>query len=259
MNRQSPAVATPGAFREYAPWYDAFNLGKDYAAEAEYVLERTGTWMPSPQSWLDIGCGTGNHLRFLHSRGIRVEGLDISPSMIERARLAHPEIAFHVGSVQGFRLPGARDVISMLFHVMSYQTTDRAIRDALGNVSGHLAPRGVLVFDFWHTDAVLRDPPGTRVREARVGDRRLFRISRPTEDRNLSRVDVHFEFRWDSPEGPLAHQETHALRHFTARELEAFLADAGMSVLTCEGWMQRRPLGPDDWYGLICARSTRRS
>jgi SAM-dependent methyltransferase len=250
------APAKASTFDRYATWYDAFNAGKDYASESQYLLNRVRTAVPSPQTWLDIGCGTGHHLALLQAAGISVVGVDASPSMIAQARVAHPSIEFHVGSAQAFDLGRNRDVVSMLFHVMSYQTSDDMIRGALERISAHLAPQGVLLFDFWHTDAVLRDPPGVRVRDAQVGGRRLVRIAHPTEDRKRHRIDIRYEFRWDSLEGPLVHEESHAMRHFTLQELNTFLAEAGLSVLACEAWMQDRALSQDDWYGLMWARRT---
>jgi SAM-dependent methyltransferase len=242
-----------GAFEGAADWYDLFNKEKDYGAEVAYLLEKIRRWQREPRTWLDIGCGTGRHLASLASRGIAVDGVDRSPAMIQRARAAHPEISFHVGTAQGFSLPRPYDAVSMLFHVLNYQTSDAMVREALRNVAGHLATNGVFVFDFWHTDAVLAEPPVSRAREARVGERTLVRISHPSEDRVRDRIEVRFEFRWDSPSGPVAHEETHSLRHFSRAGISRFLDEAGMRVLLCEGWMRDRPLAATDWYGLVCA------
>lgn len=243
-------------FGRYAGWYDAFNQGKDYAAEVDYLLRRVERFSAPPRRWLDIGCGTGHHLAHLQARGLSVEGVDASAAMIARARQAHPQIPFHVGTVQDFRLDPGRDVISLLFHVMSYQLTDVSLRNALSTVAAHLDPEGVLVFDFWHAEALRRDPPRRRVRETRIEGRPLFRISDPRDhdDGDDGSTAVHFEFRWDSPDGPLAHRETHVLRARTQGEMETFLRAAGFAVVGCEGWMTGEPLAPDDWYGLIYAR-----
>ena len=173
--------------------------------------------------------------------------------MIQQARAFNPNISFRVGRAQDLDVPGRRDVISMLFHVINYQTTDDMVREAMEAVARHLSDAGVFVFDFWHTDAVLREPPVSRVRRTEVGGRPLFRISHPSENRSLHRVEVRFEFRWDSMSGELANEETHSLRHFGGPELEGFLEKAGMRALLCEGWMSHRPLAATDWHGLICA------
>lgn len=241
------------AFDRYADWYDVFYAGKDYEAESEYVLAKIRRFCETPRRWLDIGCGTGRHLAYLHSLGLDVEGVDVSQAMITRARLLHRGIPFHVGGAQDFRLPGDRDVVSMLFHVMSYQTSDAMVREAMMAVERCLSARGVFAFDFWNSDAVLRDPPGRRLRQIQIDGRSLLRLSTPVMRPDRNGIDVRYEFRWDSPIGTLEHEEVHALRHFTGGELERFLQEAGMRLLTSEGWMRDRALSSDDWYGFICA------
>jgi SAM-dependent methyltransferase len=243
----------PDAFGQYARWYDAFNAGKNYGAEIQYLLDRIQDVSSPPRRWLDVGCGTGGHASQIRSRGIAVEGLDHSSAMIECARRTHPHIAFHVGSAQDFTLEGDRDVISMLFHVMNYQHSDVMIQGAMHAVRAHLAPAGLFVFDFWNSDAVALDPPGPRVREAVVDSRSLFRLSEPVVHPERRLVEVRYQFRWDSQQGPLVHEELHVLRHFTERELKTFLESAGMTVLKCNAWMTDRPLSERDWYGFMCA------
>jgi SAM-dependent methyltransferase len=174
--------------------------------------------------------------------------------MIARARSAYPQIRFQVGSAEELNVEGNRDVISMLFHVMSYHVSDAAIDAALQRIGPRLSSSGVFVFDFWHSGGVTRDPPGFRVRETRVDGRPLFRVTTPTEDRAQHLIAVQYDFRWDSTDGPLVHTETHTMRHFTARELTVFLAAAGMEPIRCEGWMSGSGLSELDWYGCMYAR-----
>lgn len=51
-----------------------------------YVLEEVPPAKNSEARALDLGCGTGPFLRGLSARGYRVTGLDVAPSMLERAR-----------------------------------------------------------------------------------------------------------------------------------------------------------------------------
>jgi SAM-dependent methyltransferase len=241
-------------FERYADWYDAFNRGKDYAAEIQYVLKHVEALAGRPRRWLDVGCGTGHHLGHLYAAGIDVEGVDQSSTMIERARRAHPQIRFHIASAQTFALAGDRDVVSMLFHVMSYQDSDEKVRSAFERVRAHLAPHGVFVFDFWHSDGVAADPPAVRVRETIVDGRSLFRLANPLEHRERRLIEIQYQFRLDAPDGPLAHEEVHVMRHFTEGELEACLRTAGMDIVRSDGWMTGRRLSTSDWYGFVCAR-----
>ncbi|HUT91452.1 MAG TPA: class I SAM-dependent methyltransferase [Thermoguttaceae bacterium] len=56
-------------------------------------------------SVVDVACGTGRHAAMFHSWGLRVEGADISPSMIDRARTRFGEPPGLSWAVRGFDEP----------------------------------------------------------------------------------------------------------------------------------------------------------
>jgi SAM-dependent methyltransferase len=244
----------PEAFSQYAKWYNAFNTQKDYSAEIAYLVEAFSRYRSRPATWLDIGCGSGKHVATLAEAGIAAEGVDISVDMLAMARHAYPEMAFHLGSAESFQLNQRFDAISMLFHVASYLTDDGAVEKAMANVAAHLAPDGLFMFDFWHTDGVGREPPAARIREAVVDGQRLFRFTHVQQDAARDIVNIRFEFRRDSPAGPVLHEEHHAMRHFSRAYLQSVLARAGFEIVLCEGWMTGQALKPQDWYGVIFAR-----
>ena len=74
----------------YADIYDYLvfnNLKNDF--EVGQIINKS---TPSTQSKiLDIGCGTGHHVNSLSSKGLDVIGIDISPSMIKKARENYPD------------------------------------------------------------------------------------------------------------------------------------------------------------------------
>jgi SAM-dependent methyltransferase len=53
----------------------------------------------------DMGCGPGHVARYLQRLGAKVFGLDISPSMVERARRLNPGIQFQVGDMLALVCP----------------------------------------------------------------------------------------------------------------------------------------------------------
>lgn len=60
----------------------------------------------------DLGCGTGTLSRLLVDEGYVVDGLDISPEMVRRARAKVPEADFQVGDAAEPGLaPAAYDVV----------------------------------------------------------------------------------------------------------------------------------------------------
>lgn len=57
----------------------------------------TSVLPPAPALVADLGCGTGTLTRLLTDEGYAVDGLDLPPRMIERARLKVPGASFVVG------------------------------------------------------------------------------------------------------------------------------------------------------------------
>ncbi|GGJ88411.1 methyltransferase [Pilimelia anulata] len=55
----------------------------------------------------DIGCGPGRITAYLHDRGMRAFGIDLSPAMIRTARRTHPHLPFAVGSMTHLPLADA--------------------------------------------------------------------------------------------------------------------------------------------------------
>jgi ubiquinone/menaquinone biosynthesis C-methylase UbiE len=54
----------------------------------------------APAHVLDVGCGSGSFTGLLHARGYRTSGIDISSSMIARARQRFPDITFYEGDAE---------------------------------------------------------------------------------------------------------------------------------------------------------------
>lgn len=71
-----------------------------------------GALPPAPARVADLGCGTGTLTRLLTDDGYVVDGLDLSPEMIRRARAKVPEARFRVGDASGPPLePASYDVV----------------------------------------------------------------------------------------------------------------------------------------------------
>jgi len=80
----------------YADIYDylVFNNLKDQYEVGE-IINKTS---PSSKSKiLDIGSGTGHHVAYLGAKGLDVIGIDISPSMVDKAKEKYPDYDFKIG------------------------------------------------------------------------------------------------------------------------------------------------------------------
>lgn len=101
---------------------------------------------------LDIGCGTGRVLLPLLRAGHRVVGMDLSPHMLDlagqKARRAGFTPELHRGDMRDFSLEEEFSLILIPYFAMIYMTTDEERSRVIEGCRRHLAPRGMLAFDF---------------------------------------------------------------------------------------------------------------
>lgn len=116
---------------------------------------------PAPARVADLGCGTGTLTRLLVDEGYAVDGIDISPEMIRRARAKVPEADLRVGDAAAPRLAPATYDVVLCRHVLWTMPDPVA---AFATWVDLLAPGGVVVLveGRWGTGA------GLSAREAEV-------------------------------------------------------------------------------------------
>jgi SAM-dependent methyltransferase len=143
----------------YAGIYDylVFSAIKnDY--EVGTIINKTS---PNSQSIIaDIGCGTGHHVSNISSKNLKVIGVDISPSMIKKAKEQYPNLDFRVGSALDnnlFKLNSLTHILCLYFTI--YYFKDK--RHFFDNAMDWLMPGGYLIVhlvDRESFDPIL--PPG---------------------------------------------------------------------------------------------------
>lgn len=127
-----------------------------------------GVLPAAPCRVADLGCGTGTLTRLLTDEGYAVDGLDLSPEMISRARAKVPEATFTVGDAADPALDGAAYDVVLSRHVLWAMPEPVA---AFSRWVSLLKPGGmvVLVEGRWGTGAGLTARDAQRiVRTART-------------------------------------------------------------------------------------------
>jgi SAM-dependent methyltransferase len=237
-------------FGDYSRYYDLLYADKDYAGEAGYVAKLIRAARPGARSILDLGCGTGRHARELATSGFTVTGVDRSAEMVAVARQTPTAgVRFLEGDLCTVRLDEQFDVVSSLFHVFSYQTTNEALTAAFATARAHLRDSGILIFDAWYGPAVLSDQPAVRVKRLGNDAMEVVRIAEPVLHASRNVVDVNFEVLIrDRLKGTMSNlTERHEMRYLFTPEIQAFAAAAGMKLLTSEEWLTGNAPGLDTW------------
>ncbi len=248
-------------FRDYAYYYNAFYQNKDYEAESRQVDKLLKRYGCDIKRIINYGCGTGRHDLALSRLGYRCTGVDMSSLMIkiarENAATENTEIDFQVADVRTYESNEKYDAVISLFHVMSYQNSNRDILSAFQAARNVLEVGGVFLFDVWYGPGVLSDRPMVRVKEIEDGINRLVRIARPVMHDKENIVDVCYEvFVMDKETGNTKTiNETHNMRYFFRPELEFYLQQTGFELLDNVDCQTLGETGYDSWTSYFIARA----
>jgi SAM-dependent methyltransferase len=128
---------------DVAEMYRDVQRGDEMAAVA--FLEQLAGHGPA----LELGIGAGRIALPLAARGIRVDGIDISPAMIAqlRAKLSGGDISVTVGNFADVPVPGAYRLIFIVWNTLFNLLTQEDQVRCFQNVAGHLTDDGSFVVE----------------------------------------------------------------------------------------------------------------
>ncbi|MFK7999400.1 MAG: class I SAM-dependent methyltransferase [Polyangiales bacterium] len=133
---------------------------KNVAREVDFIERSLG--LAAGASILDVGCGLGLHALELSKRGYVVVGLDLSESMLARARSEAKDLGLGATFIQG-------DMREMTFDfafdaVLCWGTSfgyfdDEMNRQTIARLYQALKPKGTLLLDIVNRDHVIQQQP----------------------------------------------------------------------------------------------------
>lgn len=144
---RAPADYVRALFDRYAPRFDADlqgRLGYRTPALLAAMIEADGTAPARALRVLDLGCGTGLSGLALAPFAARLDGLDLSPRMLEEAARRGIYAALHEADLEAFlpAHPRAWDLIAAA-DVLNYLGD---LGPALAGIAGALAAGGIAAF-----------------------------------------------------------------------------------------------------------------
>ena len=246
-------------FDEYAQYYDLLYRDKDYDGEAEYIKNLLRKYAPNAKNIADLGCGTGRHAELLTKYGYSVDGVDMSEDMLQSANKRaenNPKLSFQCASIQDFHFEEPKEAVTALFHVISYQHSNRLLESAFYNIAKNIQQGGVFVFDLWYGPAVMFLKPELRVKRIENEAIKVTRIAEPVWRENDNIVEVHYDvFVEDKATGKI-HEitENHVMRYFFKVEMEQFLNKYGFELVDSFEFFTGKALSRNTWGGCFVAR-----
>jgi SAM-dependent methyltransferase len=251
------------SFNEYSKYYDLLYSDKNYYNEFQYVSDLINKYcITSPQSLLELGCGTGVHASLLSSKISKIVGIDLSEGMVKLAsercakyRLER-DISFEVGDIRNYNSSRVYDVVISLFHVFSYQVSNEDVCAMLLTAYNHLPVGGIFIFDFWYGPSVLSQKPISRIKRLKNEHLSVTRIAEPVIHDDENYVDVFYEVFVENMKTNLINKfdEKHSMRYFFMNEMQAYLSRFNFSICVAEELVTKSVPSLDTWGVCIVAR-----
>jgi SAM-dependent methyltransferase len=230
---------------EYQPIFDFASDRREVARLIELLALPTGGRV------LDVPCGQGRHAHLLAEAGYRVEGLDYSKYLLDRAkeRGTGPTLHYTRGDMRALpaRWTGRFDAVVNLFTSFGFFTDPADDVKVIHEFARVLAPGGVFVFHGGSRDGVMarflardwwRTENGTM-----IGHERSF-------DPLSGVLTIHTT--WEGPEESGSRE--HRIRLYTATRLAELCLDAGLEVHEAWDGFHDRPLSRRSGEMLLVAR-----
>lgn len=184
---------------------------------------------------LDLGCGTGEHARFLATKGFSVVGIDSSESMLAKAREAPglENVEFVAGDIANVATltGGSFGAALCLGNTLPHLKDASALTRMLEGLRARLLPRGPIVIQVLNYEKIFQQkqrflPLNFKVDE---GEETVFlRLMQPRPDGTVVFTPSTLRYRPDGdPPLEVVASRNVLLRGWTDAELEATLADAG--------------------------------
>jgi len=156
--------------RQYSEIYDLLHADKAYDAEVKFIYDIYSRYADVPlANILDVGCGTGNHLRHFVTESVSILGIDPSEEMIEIARAKDIKNAeFMIGNISELSILNDYEMAISLFNVVNHINNLAQLKRFFRAIYYRIKPGGIFVFDCFNGVAATRDAPQDREIEKKI-------------------------------------------------------------------------------------------
>lgn len=152
-------------------YYETHNMTE---MEKEVVLK----YAKGKKNCLEVGCATGKLTNWLYQNGIKnIQGIEISPLMVERARKNFPYLDITIGDVTELKYSD-ESLDFIFFNCLDYLYPYSKRAEAISEIMRVLKPNGIFLCNL-HIKKIFRKS-GYQEQETAIGNFKVYHLSKDT-------------------------------------------------------------------------------
>jgi ubiquinone/menaquinone biosynthesis C-methylase UbiE len=245
--------------KDYSYFYDLLYKNKNYNKEFTFIKKIIKKYLKNPKTFMDLGCGTGEYSKLMTKLGMEVLGVDASKHMLNIAKNkfnSDKKLKFLLCDINKLNVNKKFDIVSALFHILSYQITKNSMTKFFINSQKHLKKDGILIFDFWFKKGVINLKKPLKYRKVTNKKFTVYRITRSKWFKKLDQIyDTHEMIVTNKKNNKTKiFIETHKMKFFTLEDIKNQLKKNKLKYLLSLDLSTNRKLTNNSWGALVVAK-----
>ena len=241
--------------KNYSYIYDLIYKDKKYSSEVARILNFLKNININKNSqFIDLGCGTGNHLIELLKLGYNVDGFDISDEMLKFAREKLNNHGFfntklYQGDIMNMKLDKRFDVLLCLFNVIGYLED---LNLTIKKIIDHSKEKSIFIFDFWSSELVKKYKPKKTISVKKYEN---SLITKESQGKLLSDNKLEIKIKFSVKQNDkiiIQNTETHYVNSYNLKKLKETLVKKGFKKIFFEDFSDLKPSIKNKNWNMLC-------
>lgn len=224
---------TGNLYADLAGYYDQFCAEVDYAEQCLFAQRAFACFASSGgRDYLDLACGTGQHLQHMAGHGFVPSGLDNSSEMLARTATRVPQAQLLLCDLAAFTQVEEFDLITCFLYSIHYSHPIASLEKTLRRAWRALKPGGVFLFNTVDARGIRNDKTVTTQMtdgDSQLGFRSGWRYSGEGDV-----LDLVLSITRDSAAGRETWQDHHTMTAITLPQLQNLLEASGFEATLLE-------------------------
>lgn len=220
-------------YADLSEYYDQFCADVDYKEQCNFAMRIFSVFASaSGKEYLDLACGTGQHLLQMQDYDFTLHGLDNSAAMLELAAQRCPQATLQLCDMADFQQKNCYDLITCFLYSLHYSHPVCSVIEALKRCFSALKPGGVFLFNAVDARGIKNNEGITTSVKTEKGN---LRFQSGWNYKGTGDVlDLHLKISLQSEHGIQHWNDHHTMTALTFPQLEELLIAAGFQVTLLE-------------------------